>query len=32
MMLGAQPLPIRLLLKAVGRRQYRRYITRVRHG
>ena len=32
MMLGAQPLPIRLLLTTVGRRQYRRYITRVRQG
>lgn len=32
MMLGKQPLPIRLLLKWVGLRQYRRYITRVRHG
>ncbi len=32
MMLGAQPMLVRLLLKAVGGRQYRRYITRVRHG
>lgn len=32
MMLGKQPLPIRLLLKWVLLRQYRRYINRVRHG
>ena len=32
MMLGAQPLPVRLLLRAVAGPRYRRYITRVRHG
>lgn len=30
MMLGKQPLPIRILLTVLGQRQYRRYVTRVR--
>ena len=29
-MLAKQPLAVRLLLKLVGARQYRRYVTRVR--
>ena len=29
-MLGKLPLPVRIILRTVGARQYRRYVTRVR--